>query len=462
MGSAKPLSGDKFIKTVLLIAVPIMVQNGITNLVALLDNIMVGQTGTEQMSGTAIVNQLLFVFNLCIFGSLAGPGIFGAQFFGKGSTEGVRHTFRLKILIGAAVLAAGILIMSLFGEKLITLYLTGKGEEGSKELILKSGLDYLGIMITGLIPFTVTQIYASTLRETNHTLPPMFAGLAAVLINLVLDWAMIFGKLGFPAMGVKGAALATVIARTAECAAVVVWTHKNSSAAGFVKGAYKGFSIPGELAKKIIVSGLPLALNEGLWSSGMAVLNQCYSRTGIDVVAATNISSTIFNLFAVIFIALGSSVGIIVGQILGSGDMKKARETDTKLIIFTVAAGAATGAAMAVLSGIFPQLYKTTGSVRELAGSLITISGIFMPFAAFMHSVYFTLRSGGCTFVTFLFDSVYVWAVTIPTALLLVGFSGLDIIGIYFCCQLVDIIKVIIGFILVRKGVWLKNIVAEN
>ena len=327
--------GDKsFYKKVFTIAVPIMIQNGITNFVALLDNIMVGQLGTAQMSGTAVVNQLLFVFNLCIFGILAGPGIYGAQFFGKGSSEGVRNTFRFKLYAGLLVLLAGGAILSLFGTELISSYLMGNGEESNKALILQSGLDYLGVMVIGLIPFTVTQIYASTLRETNQTLVPMFAGLTAVLMNLVLDWVLIFGNLGMPKMGVKGAALATVIARFAECIIVVIWTHANSGKNAFIKGAYSSLKIPSDLVKQIIIHGLPLAVNEGLWSSGMALLNRCYSMRGLEVVAATNISSTIFNLFSVIFIALGNSVGIIVGQILGSGDTKKELLARSRYLLF--------------------------------------------------------------------------------------------------------------------------------
>lgn len=456
----KSLIGDKkFYRMVLSIAVPIMIQNGITNFVALLDNIMVGQVGTEQMSGIAIANQLLFVFNICIFGVLSGPGIFGAQFFGQGSSEGVRNTFRFKAVISVIVLSAGILILTFGGSDLVSAYLTGDGSEGDRELTLRSGLDYLKIMLVGLAPFTVTQVYASTLRETNRTLPPMFAGMAAVLTNLVLDWVLIFGKLGAPALGVEGAAIATVISRFVECAIVVIWTHVHSSENEFIVGAYRSLKIPAELVKKIFIGGLPLAANECLWASGMAKLNQCYSRLGLEVVAATNISSTIFNLFAVVFIALGSSVGIIVGQILGAGDMKRARDTDTKLIVFTVAAGILMGALMAVLSGVFPMFYKTTDEVRSLAARLITISGMFMPLAAFMHAAYFTLRSGGRTFVTFLFDSVYVWAVTIPTALLLVKFTDFGILTVYFLCQSVDIIKVTVGIVLVKKGVWLRNIV---
>ena len=458
----KKFIGDRnFYRTVFVIAVPIMIQNGITNFVALLDNIMVGQIGTEQMSGVAVVNQLLFVFNLCVFGTLAGPGIFGAQFFGQGNTEGVRNVFRFKAMVGVAVLGLGIIILSFFGDGLISAYLTGDEQSGDRALTLQSGKEYLGIMLVGLIPFTATQVYASTLRETNCTVPPMCAGLTAVLVNLVLDWALIFGKLGLPEMGVRGAALATVIARFVECAIVIVYTHAKSGRNEFVRGVFRSLRVPRELAVKILISGLPLAVNEFLWSSGMAFLNQCYSRRGLDVVAATNISSTISNLFNVSYIALGTAVGIIVGQILGSGDLKKAKETDTKLIAFSIAAGVLTGCIMAAFSGVFPMFYETTEQVRTLASKFIIILGMFVPFHSFMNAAYFTLRSGGQTYITLIFDSVSMWVISVPTALLLVKFTDFDITVVFFICQAVDIIKVTIGFILLKKGVWIRNIVSE-
>lgn len=456
----KKFIGDRnFYRTVFAIAVPIMIQNGITNFVALLDNIMVGQIGTEQMSGTAVANQLMFVYNLCVFGLLAGPGIFGAQFFGQGSNEGIRNVFRFKVLIGTAALAAGIIILSFFGDGLINSFLTGEGQEGDRDLIFRSGKEYLTIMLVGLIPFTATQIYASTLRETNCTVPPMFAGLAAVLVNLALDWLLIFGKLGFPEMGVRGAALATVIARFVECTIVIVYTHAKRNKNIFISGAFRSMKVPRDLAAKIIVSGLPLAVNEFLWSSGMAKLNQCYSQKGLEVVAATNISSTIFNLFNVVYIALGNAVGIMVGQILGSGDMKRAKDTDTKLIAFSIAAGAMTGGIMAALSGIFPMFYETTEQVRGLASGFIIILGIFTPVQAFINAAYFTLRSGGQTYVTLIFDSVFMWLISVPTAMLLVKFTSFDITMVFFICQAVDIIKVAIGLFLLKKGVWVRNIV---
>ena len=211
--------GDRrFYRSVMAVAVPIMIQNFITNFVGMLDNIMVGQVGTAEMSGVAIVNQILFVFYLCLFGAASGAGIFTAQFFGNSDHEGVRHTFRYKILAGVVITAVGTAIFLLFGSNLISFFLKGEGEAGEAERYLSFGREYMGIMLVGLLPFAVTSAYTSTLRECGQTVVPMVAGIVAVLVNLLLNWVLIFGNLGAPALGISGAAIATVISRFAELA----------------------------------------------------------------------------------------------------------------------------------------------------------------------------------------------------------------------------------------------------
>ena len=245
--------GDKrFYKMVLTVAVPIMIQNGITNFVGLLDNIMVGSVGTEQMTGVAIVNQLLMVFNLSIFGAISGPGIFGAQFYGSA------------------------------------------------------------------------------------------------------------------------------------------------------------------------------------------------------------------NLFNVVFIALGSAVSIVVGQLLGAGKMEEAVDTDNKLIAFTVMSCFGMGGLLFLCAPLFPMVYNTTPEVKELATNFICVSAICMPLYGFTHAAYFTLRSGGKTVITFLFDSFFVWVGCIPAAYVLSRYSPLTPVLLYFACQSMDWIKCVIGFILVKKRVWVRRLVADN
>lgn len=459
----KKLFGDKaFYMMVLAVAVPIMVQNGITNFVGLLDNIMVGRIGTEQMSGIAIVNQLLMVFNLAVFGAISGAGIFGAQFFGCKDHKGVRHTFRFKLYICLGILIVAVILFSAFGEQLILLYLHGEGQEESLNAALHYGKQYLAVMMVGLLPFGVEQIYTSTLRECGETVLPMKAGIVAVLVNLVLNYLLIFGSLGFPKLGVVGAAIATVISRYVQAAVVVVWTHRHTQTMPFIVGAYRSVKIPAHLVGNIVVKGTPLMINEVLWSAGMAMLMQCYSIRGLSAVAALNISGTISNVFNVVFIAMGSAISIIVGQLLGAGKMEEAKDTDTKLIVFSVGSCFVIGTILILTSPLFPMMYNTTHEVKTLAADFIRIAAVCMPLAAFMHASYFTLRSGGKTMITFLFDSVFMWCVNIPCAYLLSRFTNLPIVPLYFFCQMIDIIKCVIGFVLVKKGVWIHNIVSAE
>ena len=456
----KKFIGDRaFYRRFLGVAIPIIIQSGITNFVSLLDNIMVGQVGTIPMSGVSIVNGLLFVFNLCVFGASSGAGIFTAQFHGSEDHEGIRHTFRFKVLICLAISLAGMAIFSFGREWLIGLYLTGEGDAATAAGAMEYGLGYLSVMLWGLIPFALSNAYSSTLRETGETVVPMVGGIAAVFVNLVLNYVLIFGHFGAPEMGVEGAALATVISRYAELAIVGGWTHLHSKRVPFIRGAYRSLYIPGKLLKSIVIKGMPLLVNEFFWSSGMAIMNQCYSTCGLDVVPAMNISSTLYNLGSVVYLSMGNAVGILMGQMLGAGSTKEdVRDSNRKLITASVLSGSVFGAVMAVFSGVFPQIYNTTDAVRSLATLLICINAAVMPFNSYTNATYFTLRSGGQTLVTFLFDSCFVWACCVPVAFCLSRFTAIGIIPLFAVCQALDLIKCIVGCIMIKRGSWIQNL----
>ncbi|MDD6484352.1 MAG: MATE family efflux transporter [Clostridiales bacterium] len=462
MLKTKLIGNRAFYRRVLAVAVPIMIQNGITNFVGLLDNIMVGRIGTEQMSGVAIVNQLIMIYYLCIFGGIAGAGIFTAQYYGEENDEGIRHTFRFKLWMALALTALAITVFCVFGTKLIGAYLGGSGDGGDMAKTLLSGTSYMRIMLLGLPAFMLLQVYAGTLRECGQTLVPMKAGIAAVAVNLTFNYLLIYGKFGFPEMGVEGAAAATVLSRYVEAAAVIIWTHTHKSQNTYIKGLYKTLLLPAGMAKRFFIKGLPLLVNETMWSGGMAMLTQCYSLRGLSVIAGLNIANTINNVFNVVFIAMGDAVAIIIGQLLGAGKMKEARDTDNKLIAFSVASCVVIAALMAAAAPLFPKLYNTTPQAKELAVSFIIAQAIFMPQNAFMHATYFTLRSGGKTIVTFLFDSVFMWCVSVPVAYVLSRYTSIWAVYIFALVQMADWVKCVIGFILVKKGVWLQNIVKNQ
>lgn len=458
----KLIGSKEFYKMILLVTVPIVIQNGITNFVSLLDNIMVGQVGTEQMSGIAIVNQCMMVFNLSIFGAISGAGIFGAQFFGRGDHKGVQDTFRFKMYVCLILALVGLAVFLIFGNRLILLYLHGEGNDAALNATLHYGRQYLLVMLVGLFPFVIGQVYTSTLRECGETFVPMAAGLTAVFVNLIFNYLLIFGSFGFPRLGVVGAAVATVISRYAEAGIVIAWTHCHAKRMPFITGAYRSLRIPAWLSMNIIRKGMPLMVNEFLWSGGMAALMQCYSLRGLNAVAALNISGTVSNLFNAVFLSLGNAVAIVVGQLLGAGKIEEAKDTDMKMIAFTVTICVGIGGVMALVSPFFAQLYNTSAQVKELAVSFIRITACCMPMMGFTNTAYFTLRSGGKTIVTFFFDGAFLWFVNIPLAYALSRFTGMPILPLYLCCQMVDLIKCVVGFVLVKRGNWAQNIVASN
>ncbi len=449
-------------KKALRLAVPMMVQNGITNAVGLVDNVMVGSLGTDAVTAVSIIGQLIFVFNLAVFGGLSGPGIYGAQYYGQNNMEGFRHTFRIKHWICGIILAVGMSVFLLLGEPLINLYLRGEGSEVDPVLTMGFAKEYLAVMLFGLLPFAITQIYSTSLRESGHSLLPMISGIASVVVDIVFNYLLIFGKLGFPALGVRGAAIATVMARIAEMLVVVVSAFAMRKKFTFLKGAYRTLLIPRDTAKKIIIKGTPILLNEFLWAAGLAVITQNYSMLGLDIVAGLNISNALCNLLNVVFVALGNSVGIVIGQMLGACEYEKARKSSFKLMWFTGILSGIIAVVLTAFSGVFPKLYNTTDDIREMAKMFMIITALFFPIQGFLNALYFTLRSGGKTLVTFLFDSVFTWAASIPASFLLCEFSALPILAIYAIVQSLDIIKVIIGSILIKKGVWISNIVAES
>ena len=462
MGQSRYFGDRRFYKTALSVALPIMIQNGITNLVGMLDNVMVGRVGTVEMTGVSIANTLLFVFNLAIFGAVSGAGIFGAQFYGKGDLDGVRHAFRFKVLECTGLVALGVGVFLLFGRNLMELYLRGEGEQTNIEESLRFGQSYLRIMLLGLPAFALSQCYAGTFRESGQTVPPMTAGLLAVGVNFVCNWLLIFGKLGLPRLGSDGAAIASVISRCVEAGIVMLWAHRDPAKTPFFRGVWKSLRIPGRLAGQILKRGAPLILNETLWALGQALLLQSYSIRSYDVVSAANISSTLCSVFNVAFIAMGAAIGIIVGQLLGAGKIEEAKDTDRKLIVFAELICLFFGGVMAAISGLFPCFYNTEPEIRSLASSFILINALLMPVYSYANAAYFTLRSGGKTFVTFLFDSVFSCLVTAPVAFVLSRFTDLPIVWLFLCCQGVELIKSAVGYALIRSGIWIQTIVKEE
>ncbi|MCQ2240960.1 MATE family efflux transporter [Treponema sp.] len=456
------LKFDKsFYRNIFTITLPIVIQSTITNFVGLLDNLMVGRCGTDSMNGVSIFSQLFFVFTLCVWGSSCGAGIFTAQFFGKGDHKGVRDTFRIKLYLVGIATIVGAAVFLLFGEYFMEKFIHESDSIGDPVATMRHAKDYMMIMLIGMIPTALGMVYAGTLRDIGETSVPMKAGFVAVFVNLALNYILIFGHFGFPELGVKGAAIATVVSRFVESGIEIVWTHTHKDRCKFIEGAFASFKVPFALVEKIILKGLPLAANETLWSLGLTMLNQSFSLRGLAVVAALNITNTIANLFNVFLFAIGESISILAGQLLGAGKNEEAKSTASRMIALSFVVSAVIGGVLVLCRNLFPAFYNTENEVKNFAANFIMQTGIFLPILAVVHGCYFTLRSGGKTFITFLFDSVFVWVFIVPTAFVLTRYTAMGIILIYLIVKALDLIKCVIGIVLIRKGVWVNNIVSN-
>lgn len=453
--------GDRqFYRTVLAIILPIIVQHTVSNFVSLLDNVMVGAVGTLHMSGVAISNQLLFVFNLAVFGAVSGAGIYGAQFVGARDWEGFRQTFRFKLIVALVITVLFGAILLGWPDTLISLYLTGEGSAADAAAMLHYGRQYLHVMLWGLIPFALAQVYSSSLRETGETLLPMTASIAAVAVNVIFNYFLIFGKCGFPELGVTGAAIATVFSRFVELGVVLVFSHANHKKFFFMKGVYRTLRIGKALAADIAAKSMPLLLNELLWSMGMSTLTAIFSTCGLMVVAGLNIATTITNLFNVFHLSVGMAVAIMIGQALGANDIALARKQVWKLIFFGACISIAIGGILALCADAIPRIYNADEDVRRLAAVFIRTGAMYMVFNAIAHGCYFAIRSGGKIFMTMLFDSIYTWVFCVPYTYLMVRYSGLNIEVLYPLCYLTEVVKCFSGLLVVRLGYWARNMVS--
>lgn len=459
----KKFIGDKeFYKLVLALALPLLLQNAITTFVNLLDNLMVGRIGTESMSGVAIVNQILFVYNLCLFGGTGGASIFGAQFFGRGDHKGVRYALRFNLVLCAFFSLIAIMLLLSANERLIGAFLHGSNTAGSLELTMSEGQKYLRVMLIGLPPFAMSNAYVSLLRVTGDNNLPMRASIAAILVNLFGNWVLIYGNLGMPSLGVTGAAIATVLSRYVEFGLILLGTHAKKNKPEFLRGLYKNFGIPAGLMGQIAKRGAPLLCNEFLWSLSMTMLNLCYSFRGLEAVAALNINSTVANFFNTVIFTMGNVVGIVLGNLLGAEEFDKARSYCPKLTALSCFASAIMGSVMILTAPLMPRFYNTSPEIMHLAASLIRVFGCMLPFHAIMNASYWTLRAGGRTYLTMLFDSVYCWIAAIPVAWCLMHLTDMPLVPAYIITNAAEGTKAILGIILVRRGIWVNNVISKS
>lgn len=456
----KFIGNKKFYKSLFLIVIPIVLQQFITQFVAMIDNLMVGAVGNDQMIGVSLANQLLFVFNLCIFGCLSGAGIFGTQYYGAKNKDGYQESFRFKLLMGLSIFLIAIIIFVLFDDELLKLFINSSdGDYSNPDAVLAYGKQYLSIMLIGMLPFVIKEIYATSLREMQETFVPMLSGIIAIFVNLLINSVLIFGLLGFPKLGIVGAAIGTVVSRFVEMFIVIIYANVKNNKFTYFKGIFKKPIVKWQSFKKFIPITLLLLSNETLWSLGLTMIVQSYSNRGLDVIGALNICNTVNNVFITVGTSLGNATAIILGNLLGAKQYDEAKSSSYKILFASIIFSFVIALIEIGCSFIIPNIYNTSDSIKLMARQMIIIASIFLPFHAFNTCCYFTLRAGGKMILTIVFDSLFVWIVRLPIAFILSRYTSVSILVIYVLADGIDAIKAVAGYMLVDKGIWIKKVV---
>ena len=450
----KTFIGDRqFYKTLFQVAAPLVLQQLITTSVQLVDNVMVGRLGESSIGAVSVINQLYFIVILVTFGAYAGAGIFTSQFFGSGDHDKLKQTFRFKLITGALIALIALIIFTVFGENLIRLFT--KNPE-----TIKQGLAYLNIARWSAFPWVISVAISNTFREMSITKPLLYISIVAIITNTLLNFLLIFGLFGFPALGVTGAAIATFISRFVELGLMIVLLIKKGSI--FNTKMTQMLHIQPKLLKSMIVMSIPLTLNELLWSTGQTAFLHAYSTRGDSALAALNISGAISQLVFVTFGGIATAVAVLVGNTLGKNALDEAKDNARKLIAFSVFFAVIAGLILFILSFFILNIYDVAETTKDIARFNIRINALFIPVYSFNVTLFFTLRSGGDTKSTFMIDSGYMWVVAVPIAMVLAYLTDLKVTMMFLLIQSLDLPKMFFGLSRFRKEHWVKNLALEH
>ena len=451
---SKMLGSMKMTSLVPKVSVPIMISMLVQALYNVVDSMFVAKYDPDALTAVSLAYPIQVLMIAVSTGLGVGINSLISRRLGEKRVEDARDAAKN----GFFLLLLGYLLFLIFGLFFDGLFFRMSTKD---ETLRALGETYTGIVTIFSFGLFFSIGFERLVQATGNTMLSMIMQLVGAITNIILDPIMIFGYCGCPKMGIAGAAIATVLSRYIETAIIVVYTHTQKEYFSFIHGAYRSLRVPSPLMSGILRRGTPLLVNEFLWSSGMAVLLQCYSVRGLDVVAACNIATTVSNLFKVVFLSMGNAVAIMVGQALGANDIERAKNCTWRLMTAAVGSNLFMSILLILFAPSIPHIYNTEPHVRQIATQLLYVIAMMMPAYSFSHCCYFTLRSGGKTVITFLFDSGFTWVVSYPAAYLLVTLTSLPIVWVVLMVQFMDIIKCILGFVLLKKGVWIHNMVAK-
>ena len=444
----------EFLSRLIRVSLPIAAQNLVVTGLNMIDTVMIGQLGETEIAAVALGNQVFFLLLLYLFGVGSGTTVFTAQFWGVRDVRGIRASMGIALMLGLAGAVLFTVAATLFPHVVLGFYTADAA-------VVALGSGYLRIVAVSYVATTLTIIFSLVLRSTGNVRLPLYVSLVSLAVNTTLNMLLIFGLFGFPALGVRGAAIATAVARTLEVVVLLTFAYRRREApAGRVS---EFLAIPRVFVGRFLRTAAPVILNEVGWSLGITMYMAVYARMGTDVVAAFNISETVARLSLVIFMGTANGSAIIIGNSIGAGKSADAERYARRVLALVPVVGVVIGGLVALLSPWIPLLFQVTPEVRETLRSLLLVLAVVLAArATTLHLIVGLLRSGGDTRFSLFVDVVILWCVGVPAAVIGGLVIGLPVALVYLITATEEVLKVALGVHRVLSGRWIHTLTTQS
>ncbi|MEG2789146.1 MAG: MATE family efflux transporter [Romboutsia sp.] len=441
----------KFYKQLFLITFPIVLQSLITSSLNMLDTMMIGKVGEIELASVGIANQYYFLFSLLANAIAIGSGVLIAQLWGKKDTSSIKSVLSKSLFYALCLTIVFMTLGLLVPQKIISVF-------NNDPSVIKIGVDYLQIVVISYFFTTITFTFSSGLRSIGNTRLPMWASFIGLIVNGVLNFILIFGFLGMPALGIKGAAIATLIARIVECSIIVISVYRSVDVLK-VKIGYI-FSLPKSISSTLIAITIPILLNEACWAFGNIAYNAIYARIGTGAAAAIQICTTIMNLFMIITFGLANAAVVIIGNEIGANREESAIDASKKIASLSVKISILLAICMALVAKPIVTFFNVSIEVKLSAQYILYVYSFIMIFRVYTAvMIVGILRGGGDAIYGSILQGVTLWLIGIPLAYFAAFILNLPIHLVVGFTVIEEILKAILIVKRFKSFKWLKNVV---
>lgn len=439
-------------KEVMMLAIPAIMQGVISSSLGLVNSIMLNKTSETVMVVTGLVNQYLIGVTLILSGVAGGCWVFIAQFLGQKNYVNIKKTISLTLIINLLIVLPFVFVSSLFPEFAMKIF-TDDPE------MLKIGGEYLTIILYSLIPLCITTVFGSVLRALQQIRLTVVASVVSLISNTILNYILIFGKFGFPEMGYRGAAIATLVARTIECIFLLIFFKK------YIKGYFSyGIKdiftkIDKVFAKTFIRTTSHLTINDWLYGMATTIYYIAYSHQGVEALAALNIAGAVQGMTFVVITGYSTAVGVVIGKLIGANKLDLAYTRSDIYLKNSFIMGLICGILLLIISPFMVNLYDLSTVVESLVYKLIIVYAMFMGvrFVNFL-ALCAVFRSGGDTRWVMLLELICIWGIAVPCAFIGVDILHLDMHLVVALVMLEEIVKFVLIIPRFKSKKWIKRI----